>query len=94
MRPAVAVAEYVYGAQHAWLLNCILESSLSAFTAFTVAALVGSSKTALVEFVLHDLVRIKLLTVDRTIFLHGNVNIYESVKRLPDTHLLKKALEE
>ena len=91
MNPAIAVANYVYGAQHAWILACILESALSAFTAHTVTKLVGSGKADLVEFVLHDLVRIKLLSIDRSIFFPATINIDEAVKRFPDGHLVRDA---
>ncbi len=85
------VADYIYGPQHAWILNCILESSLEAFTAYAVSNLIGSDKLDLVEFVLFDLVRVKLLLRDRSIFMLCRSGVVQkAIQRLPDTHLLRK----
>ena len=90
-KATVALADWLFGPQHAFLVGSLLESGLSAFTAHAVAKLVGSDRIDLVEFILYDLVRCRLLRVAGTVFRFNGVSVHQTIQRLPDGHLLKKA---
>lgn len=90
-KAAITLADYIFGPQHAFIVAALLESALPAFTAHAAAKLIGSNRTDLVEFILHDLVRCRLLLVSGTVFRFSGVAVDQAVKRLADAHLLRQA---
>ena len=92
-KATVCLADWLYGPQHAFLVSALLESGLAAFTAHAAATLVGSTRIDLVEFILHDLVRCRLLSVAGTVFRFNHVAVHQTIQRFPDAHLLRKAME-
>lgn len=90
-KATIALADYIFGPQHAFIAGALLESTLPAFTAHAAAKLVGSNRTDLVEFILHDLVRCRLLLVSGTVFRFSGIAVHKTVQRLPDAHLLRQA---
>ena len=89
--PAVRVAEYVYGAQHAFVYRVLLESSVSSFTVHSAARMIGCSRPSLVRFILVDLEKIFLLRSAGPVFsLTPLLAVNKAVERIPDGHLLKR----
>lgn len=87
--PAVRVAEYVYGAQHAFVYRVLLESSIASFTAHGAARLLGCSRPSLIRFILVDLEKIFLLRSAGPVFsLAPLLAVDKAVERVPDGHLL------
>ena len=87
--PAVRVAEYVYGAQHAFVYRVLLESSISSFTVHGAARMIGCSRPSLVRFILVDLEKIFLLRSSGPVFsLAPLLAVNKAVERVPDGHLL------
>ena len=92
--PAVRVAEYVYGAQHAFVYRVLLESAVSSFTVHSAARLIGCSRPSLVRFILVDLENIFLLRSSGPVFsLAPLLAVNKAVERVPDGHLLKRKQE-
>ena len=93
--PALKVAEYVYGAQHAFVYRALLESSISSFTVHGAARMIGCSQPLLVRFVLVDLEKIRLLRSSGPVFsLTPLLAVNKAVERVPDGHLLKRTSEK
>ena len=87
--PAVRVAEYVYGAQHAFVYRILLESSIPSFTVHGAARMLGCSRPSLVQFILVDLEKIFLLRSSGPVFsLAPLLAVNKAVERVPDGHLL------
>jgi len=91
-KATVCLADWLFGPQHAFLVGALLESGLTAFTAHAAATLVGSTRIDLVEFILYDLVRCRLLSDAGTVFRFGGVAVHETIQRFPDAHLLRRAV--
>ena len=87
---AVRVAEYVYGPPHAFVYRLLSESSVASFTAHGAVRLLGSSRPALVRFILIDLVAISLLRRVGPVFsLAPLLAVDQAIERVPDGHLLR-----
>jgi hypothetical protein len=87
---AVRVAEYVYGPQHAFVYHLLSESSVASFTTHGAARVLGSSRPALVRFILIDLEKIFLLRQTGPVFsLAPLLAVDQAIERVPDRHLLR-----
>ena len=86
---AVIVAEYVYGPQHAFVFQALLESSVRSFTAYGAARVLNASRVHLIKFILIDLVEIGLLSRETTVFsVSPQLAVDKAIERIPDGHLL------
>ena len=88
-RVAAAVAEYVFGAQHAFVVQTLYDSAVPSFTAHAAAASMRSSSVDLIHFILVDLVSVGLLAQSSALFsLVALGNVHKAVKAVPDSHPL------
>lgn len=91
---AAAVAEYVYGAQHAFIARSLYGNSVRVFTAHAAAMSISSSRVDLVHFILVDLVSIGLLSHHGGVYsLVPLAKVYKAIEAVPDGHLLHGILE-
>jgi len=92
-RAAVVVAEYVFGAQHAFVAQTLYDAAVPSFTAHAVASGMRSSRVDLVRFILVDLVSIGLLAQSSELFsLVALRDVHKAVQAVPDSHLLAGVL--
>ena len=86
------VAEYIFGAQHAFVVGRLYDDAVPTFTAHAAAVSLSSSREDLILFILNDLVSVGLLSVSAGIFsLVPVAKVHKAVQAVPDGHLLEVA---
>lgn len=83
------VAEYIFGAQHAFVAGRLYDDAVPTFTAHAAAVSLSSSREDLILFILNDLVSAELLRLHAGIFsLVSVAKVHKAVQAVSDGHLL------
>ena len=87
INPIIALAEWLYGPQHAFVAK-VAVSMGSGFTAHMLSGALGTDRTDLVQFVLRDLVAAGTIIQRGVVFsLAPAAGIDKAIERVADTHL-------